>query len=103
MCVCEVFSLWKGVHKYVSGSVYKSGLSFFFISFPEAPVHPVTSGQRYKVEILMQLFKCQMFPTLVVGRKDQLLFPQPLKKFHAFYETRWFLITFVRGTHWFQS
>jgi len=56
LCVCKVFSLWKGVHKYVSGSVHKSGLSFSLNSFPKAPVHPATSDQRYEVEILMQLF-----------------------------------------------
>lgn len=83
--------------------MYKTDLSLSLISFPKTPAHPVISDQLYEVEILLQLFKCQMFPTLAVGRKDQLMFPQPLKKFHAFYETRRFINTFVRGTYWFHS
>jgi hypothetical protein len=84
VCVCKGFRLWTGGYKYVSGPVYKSELSCSLISSPKGPVHPFICGQSYETEIRMQLFKCQMFPALAVGRKNQLMFPQPLKKFHAF-------------------
>jgi hypothetical protein len=85
MCVFvfKVFRTWKWGHKYVSVPVYKSDLSCSLISSPKVPAHPVICGQHDENEIRMQLFKCQMFPTLAVGRKDQLIFSQPLKKFHA--------------------
>jgi hypothetical protein len=53
------------------------------ISSPKAPKHPVISGPHYEAEIRMQLRKCRMFP-FDTRRKEQLIFYQPLKKFHAF-------------------